>query len=95
MLLIDTSLDGEITGRIPRELTLSSLEVAIHYVELNQTHIRSLQINTQPSLYYASSLHTNASRTVDLLTESITNLCGRYVSRLDKLSPAGIKSAQV
>jgi quercetin dioxygenase-like cupin family protein len=40
-------------------------------------------------------LHTNAIRTVDLLIESITNQCGRFVSRLDKLSPAGIKSAQV
>src|SRR4029453_13496313 len=43
ILLKNASLDGEITGRIARELTFSSFEVAIHYVELNQAHIRSLR----------------------------------------------------
>src|SRR5262249_21370266 len=43
MLLIDARLDREITGRIPSEFAFSSFEVAVHYVEPHQTHIKFLQ----------------------------------------------------
>ena len=57
MLLVDTGLDREVTGRITRELTFAAFKVAVHYVELNQAHIQS-PISITPTI---SILRLNAA----------------------------------
>src|SRR5262245_549997 len=93
MLLIDARLDREITGRIPSEFAFSSFEVAVHYVEPHQTHIKFLQ----PILnaFYITPLSYTQTRPDDFPAGSRGDSADGSLRRLDKPSPAGIQSAQV
>src|SRR5215510_3887835 len=95
VFLIDTCLDREITGWIPSKFSLSSFEMAIHYVEFHQVHVRSLPSQYSVSLIIRLLPRDKCKSDINLPPQAMTNLCGRLHRYLDKFSYVGIESKQV